>query len=70
MTPMESKVWAATFAASYVAEMDLGRRRGMEPTPDACAGFALSAIDIADSAVHALKRKAVRDESEYVGEED
>ncbi len=66
MTEAEWKVWAATFAVAYVQEMDLGRRRGLEPTPGACSNFAHSAVDIADSAVYALRDDSVRADSDLL----
>ena len=55
MTELETQIWAATYAAVYIDAMDIGRRQGKEPTPDACNGFARAAIDIADSAVYAIR---------------
>lgn len=55
MTDIERQVWASTYGAVYVQEMDLGRQRGDSPTPENCARYGATACDVADSAVFALR---------------
>ena len=64
MTDLENQVWSATYSTVYVERMDLGRQRGDTPDSDACNGYARTAVDVADSAVLALRQ--TYEESEFV----
>lgn len=69
MTGLEQKVWAATFAASYMREMDIGCKRGGDHRYSHYA-FACVAAHTADDAVEALRGAIIDNVSEFVGEED
>jgi len=65
MNPLESQVWSATFGQAYIQAMEIGRHQGHEPAPQNCVGYAKSAVDIADSAVHAMRVEETWEDAEF-----
>jgi hypothetical protein len=56
MTDLEKQVWSATYATAYVGRMNLGFQRGDTLDSDVCNEYSVTAMDVADSAVLALRQ--------------